>query len=225
MDEVNRIKDKLFESIDPNTSYTIEDFEKEFGSDWVTTSTANSYSIPLNFANTSTNEDTDNGKNDNPEYAKDGDSGFDVRANLDKPIVLRPARVEVIRYMTNLIHASNIEDIEFHVGETKVIPTGLFFEIPRGYEIQVRSRSGLAAKAHLNVLNSPGTIDSGYRGELQIILTNHGHEPFTVNNGDRIAQCVFASVLDNNIVELQEVDEVSKDTDRGEGKFGSTGVE
>lgn len=101
-----------------------------------------------------------------------------------------------------------------------MIPTGLSFEIPSGYEIQVRPRSGLALKNGVTVLNSPGTIDSDYRGELKIILANFGQDDFTVNSGDRIAQIVISTVTTANFISVNSISE----TLRGAGGFGSTGV-
>lgn len=105
-------------------------------------------------------------------------------------------------------------------GERKLIPTGLFFEIPEGYEIQLRPRSGLALKNGVTVLNTPGTIDSDYRGELMALLINLGNEDFVVNNGDRIAQIIVAPVT---IGEFTVVDKLSE-TERGAGGYGSTGT-
>jgi len=202
------MQDKLMDALDNNSDYTIDDFNKEF--DNVTTTADNVYKIPLKFVNKSVNGENDSGKNQNPAYAKDGDAGFDVRANLTETLVIQPARVSLRKTEIKTEYGSKsvVEDVELMHAETKVIPTGLFFEIPRGYEIQVRSRSGLTAKAQLVVLNAPGTLDSGYRGELQIILTNHGTKVFHVKNGDRIAQCVFTNVIDNNFINFQEVDEI-----------------
>ena len=101
-----------------------------------------------------------------------------------------------------------------------MIPTGLFFEIPEGYEVQIRPRSGLAAKNGVTVLNTPGTIDSDYRGEINVILINLGDKPFTVNNGDRIAQMLVAPVIQAEFSVVTSLDE----TERGAGGFGSTGV-
>jgi dUTP pyrophosphatase len=137
--------------------------------------------------------------NDNPEYQKEGDSGFDLRANLTEPVWINPL-------------------------ERKLIPTGLFFEIPLGFEIQVRPRSGLALKNGITVLNTPGTIDSGYRGEVCIILVNLSDTPFCVNHGERIAQGVFAAVIGKQLVNIEMIDKVSPDTDRGAGGFGHTGL-
>ena len=130
-----------------------------------------------------------------PFYATSGSAGADVRAKLEKSLFLSPS-------------------------EVKVIPTGLFFEIPEGFEIQVRPRSGLAAKYGVTVLNTPGTIDSDYRGELCVILINHSKEVFEVSDGMRIAQIVLAKVLQ---AEFVTVDELSSSL-RGHGGFGHTGV-
>ena len=105
-------------------------------------------------------------------------------------------------------------------GKFAMIPTGVFYEIPMGYEIQVRPRSGLAFKNGITVLNSPGTIDSDYRGELKILLINFGEQDFTINNGDRMAQIIISSVVQ---AEFSAAESLSK-TERGEGGFGSTGV-
>ena len=130
-----------------------------------------------------------------PHYATEGAAGADISAYLSAPVTLRP-------------------------GEYKAIPTGLFMEIPEGYEVQVRTRSGLALKHGITVLNAPGTIDSDYRGEVKVILINHSSEAFTIQNGDRIAQIVVARV---HRLPFVEVDDLSA-TERGEGGFGSTGV-
>ena len=129
-----------------------------------------------------------------PKYKTDGSSGVDLSAFLDKEVVIKP----------------NSSDL---------IPTGLQVAIPEEFEIQIRPRSGLAAKESIGVLNSPGTIDSDYRGELKIILFNHGKEDFIINNGDRIAQMVLVPIVK---MEFEEVDNLP-DTVRGQGGFGSTG--
>jgi dUTP pyrophosphatase len=136
--------------------------------------------------------------NPDPEYATAGSSGFDLRANLKNPITI-PA------------------------GLREIVPTGLFFQLPDNFEIQVRPRSGLAAKNGVTVLNTPGTVDADYRGEIKVIIINLGQEPFTINHGDRIAQAVVASVTSKNIINLNRVTEISNDTERGSGGFGSTG--
>ena len=130
-----------------------------------------------------------------PAYATDGASGMDLRAFIDEPITLKPM-------------------------ERSLIPTGLFVQIPEGYEGQVRARSGLAIKHGIGLVNSIGTIDSDYRGELKIPMINFGNESFTINNGDRIAQLVIASYERVTPIVVSELDE----TDRGEGGFGHTGV-
>ena len=122
-------------------------------------------------------------------------AGSDISARLSKPYVLKP-------------------------GDYYLIPTGLKIALPPGYEAQVRPRSGLAAKYGVTVLNSPGTIDADYRGEVKVILINHGKDDFIINNGDRIAQFVIAPIVNTTFIEVDELD----DTDRGEGGFGSTGV-
>ena len=130
-----------------------------------------------------------------PCYKTEGAAGADVCALLDENVLLKK-------------------------GQRTIIPTGLFFEIPQGYEIQVRPRSGLAAKNGVTVLNTPGTIDSDYRGELKVILINLGDEDFEIKSGDRIAQIIVAPVTIGNFI---QTDFISV-TERGSGGFGSTGV-
>lgn len=134
-------------------------------------------------------------KNENPSYATSGASGMDLRANLDEDLVIKS-------------------------GEIELVPTGIFVEIPEGYEGQVRARSGLALKYGISLPNGIGTIDSDYRGELKVILINHGKEDFIIKNGDRIAQIVF---IKYEKAELEIVESL-EDTERSEGGFGSTGV-
>ena len=129
-----------------------------------------------------------------PKYETSGSSGMDLAANVETDINIKP-------------------------GMTAVIPTGLALAIPKGFEVQIRPRSGLAAKKHIGVLNTPGTIDADYRGEIKIILFNHGNSDFIINNKDRIAQMVLMPV---HKMELEEV-EILPDTLRGKGGFGSTG--
>lgn len=129
-----------------------------------------------------------------PQYKTEGAAGADVSALLSEPVTIKR-------------------------GGRALIPTGLYFSIPRGYEIQVRPRSGLAAKNGVTVLNTPGTIDSDYRGEVKVILVNLGEEDFVVRNGDRIAQIVVAPVTVAGFVQVSALDE----TERGAGGFGSTG--
>lgn len=134
-------------------------------------------------------------KGEIPSYATPGASGLDVRARIDEAVVLQP-------------------------GARTMIPTGLSMEIPLGYEIQARPRSGLAITKGISLVNTPGTIDADYRGELKIILINLGQEAVTISDGERIAQLVMAPVVQP---EIELVEELS-DTERGEGGFGSTGV-
>ena len=129
-----------------------------------------------------------------PKYKTDGSSGVDLSAFLEKKVVIKP-------------------------NSSELVPTGLQVAIPEELEIQIRPRSGLAAKESIGVLNSPGTIDSDYRGELKIILFNHGKEDFIINNGDRIAQMVLVPILK---MEFEEVDSLPN-TVRGQSGFGSTG--
>ena len=129
-----------------------------------------------------------------PEYATPGSAGMDLRANLDAPLVLKPM-------------------------ERALVPTGLFIEIPAGFEAQIRPRSGLAAKHGITVLNSPGTIDSDYRGEIKVILANLSQDPFELANGERVAQMVLA----RHETVVWENAEVLENTSRREGGYGSTG--
>lgn len=117
------------------------------------------------------------------------------------------------------LYAANTEDIVLGPLERTIVPTGLIMEIPHGYEVQIRPRSGLAAKHGISLVNTPGTIDADYRGEVGVIMINLSNEPFTVKRGERIAQAVAAPVTD---VDYREVNEVS-DTERGAGGFGHTG--
>lgn len=130
-----------------------------------------------------------------PNYETIASAGMDLRANLTKPITLNPL-------------------------ERAIVKTGLFIELPIGYEAQVRPRSGLAAKNGITVLNSPGTIDADYRGEIGVILVNLSNEVFVIENGERIAQLIIAQHERAEWIETQELSETS----RGEGGFGSTGV-
>ena len=129
-----------------------------------------------------------------PEYQTPLSAGLDIRANLDESVTLRPL-------------------------ERAMIPTGLFVELPEGCEMQIRPRSGLAAKHGITVLNSPGTIDADYRGEIKVILVNLSNEPFTIESGERIAQMIVARYEQ---IEWQPVEELGA-TERGVGGFGSTG--
>jgi dUTP pyrophosphatase len=130
-----------------------------------------------------------------PAYATPQSAGMDLRANIDEPITLKPM-------------------------ERKLIPTGLHIALPAGYEAQVRPRSGLALKKGITVLNSPGTIDADYRGEIGVLLINLSQDDFIVNDGERIAQMIIARHEQGEFVEVDVLDE----TERGEGGYGHTGV-
>ena len=130
-----------------------------------------------------------------PKYETEGSSGMDLTANVNKFIEIQP-------------------------GKSEIIPTGIALSIPKNYEIQIRPRSGLAAKNQISVLNTPGTIDEDYRGEIKVILINLGEKKFIIEKGLRIAQMVLCPVIK---AELEEVDELDE-TKRGSGGFGSTGI-
>ena len=130
-----------------------------------------------------------------PSYESEGSSGMDIRASVREPVLLKP-------------------------GEIRLIPTGLAVSVPHGYEAQIRPRSGLALKHGIGMVNSPGTIDSDYRGEIGIIVINWGQRPFTIRRGDRIAQMIITKVYQADIMEVG----VLESTERGEGGFGHSGV-
>lgn len=130
-----------------------------------------------------------------PAYATVQSAGMDLRANIDKPITLHPM-------------------------QRQLVPTGLHIALPEGYEAQVRPRSGLALKHGITVLNTPGTIDADYRGEVMVLLVNFSTEDFVINDGERIAQMVIARHEQGEFIEVDELDE----TERGEGGYGHTGV-
>jgi dUTP pyrophosphatase len=129
-----------------------------------------------------------------PQYQTDHSAGLDLKANLDSPVTLKTL-------------------------ERALIPTGLFIELPEGYEAQIRPRSGLAIKNGVTILNSPGTIDADYRGEIKIILINLSNEDFVINDGERICQMIIAKYEKVSLVEVEEI----SDTKRGSGGFGHTG--
>ena len=130
-----------------------------------------------------------------PKYETEGSSGMDIAAHITDNIIINP-------------------------GDKALVSTGFSMAIPRGYEIQIRPRSGLAAKKNITVLNTPGTIDADYRGEIKVILINLGKEKFIIENGDRIAQMVVCPVVQVNLEEVKEL----SGTERGTGGFGSTGA-
>jgi len=137
--------------------------------------------------------------NEDPKHKHLDDSGMDLRANLPDG------------------------EITIGVGKIKLVPTGLHFELPESMEIQVRPRSGLAAKNGITVLNTPGTVDRGYTGEIKIILINLGEKDFIVNHGDRVAQAVVSPVISGRWSKIIKVDNIGK-AERGDGGFGSTGI-
>lgn len=137
-----------------------------------------------------------NSKHPLPAYATDLAAGMDLRANIDAPITLAPM-------------------------ERCLVPTGIHIQLPEGYECQIRPRSGLALKHGVTLVNAPGTVDADYRGDVGAIVQNLGHEPFTINDGDRICQMVVKEYIH---VEWDEVDSLDS-SERGEGGFGHTGVE
>ena len=136
-----------------------------------------------------------NGHQQLPAYATTQSAGMDLRANIEEPVVLRPM-------------------------ERRLVPTGLHIALPDGYEAQIRPRSGLALKKGITVLNSPGTIDADYRGEVMVLLINFSNEDFIIQDGERIAQMVIARYEQGEFVEVSELDE----TERGTGGYGHTGV-
>ena len=140
---------------------------------------------------------TNSSNNSDPEYSKVGDSGFDLRAYLTESVTLKPL-------------------------DRKLIPTGLKFELPPNTELQVRPRSGMALKHGISVLNTPGTVDEGYRGDVGIIAVNLSNEDYTIEPGERIAQGVIMNVIGQNISTLTKTNSLT-DTERGDGGFGSTG--
>jgi dUTP pyrophosphatase len=147
-------------------------------------------SATLKFINKSNNPD--------PEFAHKGDSGFDIRAFINK-------------------------DVLINEGQTRLIPTGLYFEVNKGLEVQIRTISGMAVNSNMFVLNSPGTVDSHYRGEIEIILVNLDDLPHTIRNGDRIAQGVVCPVYGEGNLNLIKVEKLSE-TIRNDSRFGSTGL-
>ncbi len=197
MDILNRLKeyeqllsgdedDEIDEQLATEINKTLEQLNNE-----VLNAQAKELStFSVNFINKSTNED--------PKFAYEGDSGFDLRADITEPIVLKPFQRELIS-------------------------TGLYFELVKGIEIQVRPRSGLAVKHGITVLNSPGTVDSHYRGEIKVPLINLGQESFTINKGDRIAQAVIAPVFGESKINLIKTNTINE-TPRGEGGFNSSGI-
>lgn len=149
--------------------------------------------------------------NELPKYAHKGDAGFDLRANVEE--------IKNDNYLFNAIKF-NATTIILNPGGRVLIPTGLYMAIPEGYELQIRPRSGLALKYGITVVNTPGTIDATYRGNIGVILKNDGTEPFIIEQGDRIAQGVLNKVEEANLIEVDSLDE----TDRSDSGYGKSGV-
>tara|TARA_Y100000310_G_C20366676_1_gene661525 strand:- start:19 stop:618 length:600 start_codon:yes stop_codon:yes gene_type:complete len=192
LEELKNLITKLTDEAQVN-EIDYEDVLKNLGGEDIISETfsTNSLKIITKFTNTSNNPD--------PEYAKVGDSGFDLRAFLDSPLTLDPL-------------------------ERTLIPTGLRFELSTNTELQVRPRSGMALKHGISVLNTPGTVDEGYRGEVGIIAVNLSNEPYTIKPGDRIAQGIIINVIGQNISNLVKTENLNE-TERGTEGFGSTGKE
>ena len=149
------------------------------------------------FTNKTTTKFINNSNNPDPTYAKEGDSGFDLRAFIDEPVTLKPL-------------------------ERKLIPTGLKFELSPNTELQVRPRSGMALKHGISVLNTPGTVDEGYRGDVGIIAVNISNEDYTIEPGERIAQAVIMNVIGHRVSNLEKVETLTE-TERGDTGYGSSG--
>jgi len=152
--------------------------------------------IAMSLVKTTTNF-INNSNNPDPTYAKEGDSGFDLRAYIDEPVTLKPL-------------------------ERKLIPTGLKFELSPNTELQVRPRSGMALKHGISVLNTPGTVDEGYRGDVGIIAVNLSNEDYTIEPGERIAQAVIMNVIGHRVSNLEKVETLTE-TERGDTGYGSSG--
>jgi dUTP pyrophosphatase len=166
----------------------VEELKKVYDLDEKSTETYE-YKITTKFINNSNNED--------PTYAKEGDSGFDLRAFIVEPVTLKPL-------------------------ERKLIPTGLKFELSPNTELQVRPRSGMALKHGISVLNTPGTVDEGYRGDVGIIAVNLSNEDYTIEPGERIAQAVIMNVVGHRLSNLEKVENLTE-TERGNTGYGSSG--
>ena len=179
MNELNELKNLMEQLESFNTN---EDFD-------VSNINTNDFKIQTLFTNNSNNTD--------PEYAKVGDSGFDLRAYISEPVTLKPL-------------------------ERKLIPTGLKFELSPNTELQVRPRSGMALKHGISVLNTPGTVDEGYRGDVGIIAVNLSNEDYTIQPGERIAQAVIMNVIGHRVSNLEKVETLTE-TERGDTGYGSSG--
>ncbi len=157
----------------------------------------NDESTQTEMLNKRTTKFINNSNNEDPTYAKEGDSGFDLRAFIDEPVTLKPL-------------------------ERKLIPTGLKFELSPNTELQVRPRSGMALKHGISVLNTPGTVDEGYRGDVGIIAVNLSNEDYTIQPGERIAQAIIMNVIGHRLSNLEKVENLTE-TERGDTGYGSSG--
>jgi dUTP pyrophosphatase len=190
LENLNKLIDEITSSLDTpkNNSLPIDEHNNLISN---YEAIKDKFNVITKFTNSSNNVD--------PEYSREGDSGFDLRAYLSESVTLKSL-------------------------ERKVIPTGLRFELSSNTELQVRPRSGMALKHGITVLNTPGTVDEGYRGEVGVIAINLSNEDYTIEPGDRIAQGVIMNVVGQRISKLIKTETLSE-TERGEGGFGSTGKE
>jgi len=190
LENLNKLLDEITSSLDTpkNNSLPIDEHNNLISN---YEAIKDKFNVITKFTNSSNNVD--------PEYSREGDSGFDLRAYLSEPVTLKSL-------------------------ERKVIPTGLRFELSSNTELQVRPRSGMALKHGITVLNTPGTVDEGYRGEVGVIAINLSNEDYTIEPGDRIAQGVIMNVVGQRISKLIKTETLSE-TERNEGGFGSTGKE
>jgi len=177
-------------SVDEELNQYVEELKKVYGMNETEETTTT-------FTNKTTTKFINNSNNPDPTYAKEGDSGFDLRAFIDEPVTLKPL-------------------------ERKLIPTGLKFELSPNTELQVRPRSGMALKHGISVLNTPGTVDEGYRGDVGIIAVNLSNEDYTIEPGERIAQAVIMNVIGHRVSNLEKVETLTE-TERGDTGYGSSG--
>ena len=177
-------------SVDEELNQYVEELKKVYGVN-------QSEETIGSLTNKTTTKFINNSNNPDPTYAKEGDSGFDLRAYISEPVTLKPL-------------------------ERKLIPTGLKFELSPNTELQVRPRSGMALKHGISVLNTPGTVDEGYRGDVGIIAVNLSNEDYTIEPGERIAQAVIMNVIGHRVSNLEKVETLTE-TERGDTGYGSSG--
>lgn len=204
-EEISNLASRL-KTVESNTRYNKADINRLYGK----IGSISDGKKTLKFANKSPNKD--------PFYAKNEDSGFDICAWISKDQITTPQ-------LAVMYDEEEKKDyIILKPSTPTLIHTGLYFELPKNTELQVRSRSGCSLKQGLIVLNAPGTVDCGYRNEVCVIAYNTTQESLIIHNGDRIAQGVLCSVYNEPLVNLTKIDKVSTNTDRGKGGFGHTGV-